>query len=292
MNFRRKHAVSGVAFRINLKLRAGEQSISRQATRLASWMSCYKPASHVARIFVSMTDFSREMKVLIPYDGTREAENALLELYNAGFGRQDEILILITDVFLPVSKEGFLNARRERHLNLEKSGICSFVPARRRIEEERMLSRKIRARLSDFPVSDFKIGTLPGNSLVSSEILETAAVWKADLIILGSTKRENNKTDAAVNDVYQSSVRRIVLQAGCPVRLARGSNHDKSAFGADALQHITDILDVSTADAKVSKKIFVSQPAAGGQKLKRPASRQRHETKTSGKHVVVNLYGS
>lgn len=168
------------------------------------------------------------MKVLIPYDGTKNAENALLELQNAGFGQRDEILIVITDVFLPESAEEFSKACRERLLNLQRFGIYSYVPARRRLEEERFLSQQIRRRLSsDFPAWNIKIETLPGLSLVSSEVLAKAAVWKADLIILGSQEGK------ASNNGYKSSLWRIVSEAECEVRLADGTKRGKSAVKPD-----------------------------------------------------------
>lgn len=170
------------------------------------------------------------MKVLIPYDGTKEAENALLELQNAGFGQRDEILIVITDVFLPESAEDFSKACRERKLRLEGSGNCSYVPARRRLEEERLLSREIHRRLSsDFPAWNIKIETLPGLSLVSSEVMAKAAVWKADLIVLGSQKSE---VEASSNG-YKSSLWRVVSEAECEVRLADGTKRGKSAVKPD-----------------------------------------------------------
>ncbi len=172
------------------------------------------------------------MKVLIPYDGTPEAENALLELHNAGFGTEDEILIVITDVFLPESKEEFFKAKNERYRNLEKSGTCSYVPARRKLEEEKFFARRIRERLSDFPLANIKIETLPGASLAAGEILEKAARYQADLIILGT---KENKTDAATN-AYKSSLRRILSEARCPVRLAFGAKRKSFETNTNSLK--------------------------------------------------------
>ncbi len=175
---------------------------------------------------------NKEMKFLIPYDGTKAAENALLELRNLEFSKTDEILIVITDVFLPESAEEFFKAKKERRLNLEKSGTHSFAPARRRFEEERFLSRQIRRRLSsDFPNRNIRIETLPNFSLVSSEILAEVAREKPDLIILGL---QENKNDTA-NDGYKSGLWRVAAEAACPVRFARGNDH-KTAVSKDVAE--------------------------------------------------------
>lgn len=165
------------------------------------------------------------MKILIPYDGTKNAENALLDLQNTGCGQDDEILIVITDIFLPESAEEFSRAVNERRLKLEKSGACSYAPAGRRFEEERLLAHEIsRCLLFAFPARNIQIETLPGLSLVSSEVLKKAARWKADLIILGFEE------DTLTNNTngYRSGLRRVAAEAECAVRFACGAGGAKS----------------------------------------------------------------
>lgn len=158
------------------------------------------------------------MRVLIPYDGTINAENALLELYYVEFGRDDEILIVITDVFLAESFEEFSNVRRKRRLNFESSGNSSYAPARRGYEEELFLAKEIRDRLSfELPALNISVETLPGFNLVSSELLAKAARWKPDLIILGTQEDPTNEED----DGYNSGLWRVVSEAECEVRLIR-----------------------------------------------------------------------
>lgn len=194
------------------------------------------------------------MKVLIPYDGTPEAENALLELENAGFGTEDEFLIVITDVFLPESKEDFFKAKNERYRNLEKSGTCSYVAARRKIEEEKFLARRIRERLSDFPLPGIKIETLPGDSLAAGEILEKAARYQADLIILGAREKKN---DAAPNG-YKSSLQRILSQSRCSVRLAFGAKSKSFETNTDLPKRISIVSNVP-AEKQLSGKQTISE---------------------------------
>jgi nucleotide-binding universal stress UspA family protein len=194
------------------------------------------------------------MRVLIPYDGTKNAENALFELHNAEFGKDDEILVVITDVWLPESIEELSNARRKRRLNFERSGTSSYIPARRRLEEERFLVCEIQNRLSaEFPKLNIKVGTLPGFSLVSSEVLEKAKRWKADLIILGKLK---HKVEASKNG-YKSKFGFVVSEAECPVRFAYGADQRNLNFTID--QNFSFIADTENSNGKqISKTQNVS----------------------------------
>ncbi len=189
------------------------------------------------------------MKVLIPYDGSKNAENALLELQRADFGRQDEILVLVTDIFLPESAKMFFKTQRERQLNLERSGICSHVPARRLVEEKKLLKREISRRLSNYlPTWNISIGTLPGSSLVSSEILAKSAVWNADLIILGASFEEDSV--AAING-YKSEKWRVAAGADCPVRIAR----PKKASNFDSPSRKIVVLDGSPKNVEIVQNV-------------------------------------
>ncbi len=151
------------------------------------------------------------MKILIPYDGSQNAENALRDLSEAGLppGRH-EVLIVVTDVWLPETAEEFERARAARRLKVERSGMCSYIPARRKLEEERFLSCEARELLSSmFPSWDIRVETLPGRILVSSEVSERAETWGAQLIILGS--RDNFAAQSAA-------------EADRPPRIAGGRN--------------------------------------------------------------------
>lgn len=240
------------------------------------------------------------MKVLIPYDGTPEAENALLELENAGFGTEDEFLIVITDVFLPESKEDFFKARNERYRNLEKSGACSYVPARRKIEEEKFLARQIRERLADFPLPDIKIETLPGDSLAAGELLEKAVRYQADLIILGA---KESKTDAATNG-YKSSLRRILSQSRCPVRLAFGAKRKSVETNTDSPKRVSIVSNVSAEKQSLGKQtvsdaftqmlfdqpknsIEIIRSAEKTEQIPKRTARRQNKTPVKIKHFVT-----
>ena len=163
------------------------------------------------------------MKILIPYDGSKNAEKALRDLSEAGLagGDRHEVLIVVSDVWLTESVEEFFSACAARRRKVEISGACSYISAQRRLEEERFLSREASERLSSmFPSWDARVETLPGMSLASSEVLERAETWGADLIILGS-----GETGAAAQTFSQGTgAARVAKEAACAVRVAGGRN--------------------------------------------------------------------
>jgi nucleotide-binding universal stress UspA family protein len=199
------------------------------------------------------------MRVLVPYDGTAAAEKALLALRGAGVGPADEIQIVVTDIFLPGSAAEFSEESRRRRLTLKRSGSCSFSPALGRWEEEQFLSRELRLRLSEiFPGWNIQIGMLPGFSLVSSEILERAERWNADLIVLGAPEAGQ----AAAG--YRSGVWRVAAEAACSVHFARGAKlFERNAPATDSPRRILIVLDGSKADEAAVKAVAERNWPAG-----------------------------
>jgi nucleotide-binding universal stress UspA family protein len=158
------------------------------------------------------------MKILIPYDGSKNADIALDYLHAAEFAPEEhEILVVVTDVWLPETVEEFFSTRALRKRQTEMSGSSSYAPALRDWEEERFLARDVRRRLeSKFPSWDVTVTTLAGFSLVSSEVLEKAESWGADLIILGSQ-----------SDSGAPGAQAVAAKARCPVRIVRDSHVGK-----------------------------------------------------------------
>jgi nucleotide-binding universal stress UspA family protein len=156
------------------------------------------------------------MRILIPYDGSQNAENALRDLSEAGFaGGKHEVLVVVSGVWLPETAKEFERARAARWLKVERSGMCSYIPARRKPEEERLLISEARERLSlMFPSWDVRVERLPGRSLVSSEILQRAETWGAELIILGG--RDDFVTAQSVGQ--GTGAARVAKEARCAAR--------------------------------------------------------------------------
>ena len=199
------------------------------------------------------------MRILISYDGSQNAENALRDLSEAGFaGDKHEVLVVVSDVWLPETAKEFERVQAARRLKVEKSGLCSYIPARRKLEEERLLSREARKRLSlMFPSWEVRVETLPGRSLVSSEILQRAETWNAELIILGS-----HDDFVTVQLVGQGTgAARVAKEARCAVRIAG----ERNAFQIKRNNFEKKFKEKSSRpDFKVSKAAAIATMAAIG----------------------------
>lgn len=156
------------------------------------------------------------MKILIPYDGSKNAEAALQSLQTAGFGENHEALILVADVFLPETPDEFWFAVAERRRKTQMSGYSSHVPARRRLEEEQFLLRELRERVSKmFPSWKVRVEALPGDSLASSEILQVAEKCQPDVLVIGQ-----KSVSAAEKSGYGRGARRVAKEADCRIYFA------------------------------------------------------------------------
>jgi len=162
----------------------------------------------------------KKMKVLIVYDGSENAEIALDDLNRAGLPRGVQTLALVTDVCLPSSPEDINRAVADRRMMVLKSGVSSFVPALRDVEEERAMSQKIERHLrSRFPVGEVKSEVLSARNSIGRGTVRRAEAWGADLIVIGSKMSPSpHITD------YCGAAVEIAAQSHCSARIARPSN--------------------------------------------------------------------
>lgn len=159
------------------------------------------------------------MKILLPYDGSKNAEDALNRLQSAGFGENHELRVLVADVFLPDTPDEFWRASADRRRKMLVSGNSSHVPARRRQEEEQFLLRELRGRVPEmFPSWKTRIEVLPGDSLASSEILEIARKFQPDVLVLG--QKSVSATGAVENTAIGGGARRVAKEADCRIFFA------------------------------------------------------------------------
>src|ERR1044072_8343766 len=89
----------------------------------------------------------KNLRVLIPYDGSETAEATLKDLSNAGLPSGLEALITVTQVCLPSSPYEITRAVSARRLKLLTSGLSSHVPALQEDEEQRVLSLEAERKL-------------------------------------------------------------------------------------------------------------------------------------------------
>jgi nucleotide-binding universal stress UspA family protein len=158
------------------------------------------------------------MKILIGYDGSRCADAALDDLTQSGLPTSGEIHILsIAEVWLPppppstyeiIEEAG--NAESPADLRREFAKQCSAS------KEALVLAERARDRVQTlFPGWKVTAGSSCGSP--AWELVAKADEWKPDLIVVGSHGR------TALGRLVLGSVsQRVLTEAGCSVRIARG----------------------------------------------------------------------
>lgn len=160
-----------------------------------------------------------KVKVLIVCDGSENSDVALDDLSRAGLPHGVEALALVTGVCLTSSPEDISRAVADRRMMVLKSGVSSFVPALRDVEEERVMSDKAKGRLrSIFPMGEVKSEALSERNSIRRGTVRRAEAWGADLIVIGSQKSPSpHITD------YCGAAVEIAAQSHCSARIARPS---------------------------------------------------------------------
>ena len=111
-------------------------------------------------------------KVLIPYDGSENAEAALAALNTAGLPSDLDVLVAVTHVWLPSSPYDITRAVSARRMKVLTAGVSSFVPALRDYEEQRVLSLEAERRISAmFPLGNIKAEAVHDSANVANEIV-------------------------------------------------------------------------------------------------------------------------
>ena len=173
------------------------------------------------------------MKVLIGYDGSESAVAALDELKRAGLPGETEIMVVaVGSVWMPPTDIASLPAQAlSRRVAATMAQLQT--QAEQTLKETEEMTRNAAARIgADFP--DWKVRTESMNGDAGFTLIEKAAEWRADLIVVGSQNR------SAVGRIFLGSVsRKVVTEAACSVRVARNA----SAADKDAPRRIVVGLD-------------------------------------------------
>ena len=163
---------------------------------------------------------SKRTKVLVPYDGSENAEVALADLRIAGLPEDLEAFVAVTDVWLPASPYEITRAVSARRMMLLTSGVSSFVPALRNQEEQRVLLAEARHHLqSIFPFATVSSEALADTAAVTSAMLSKAERWGANLITIGSKRSPSPH----ISD-FAGAALRVAAKSHCSVRFARPSS--------------------------------------------------------------------
>ena len=171
-------------------------------------------------------DQGTRTRVIIPYDGSENAEAALDTLNRAGLPPDLEVLVAVTHVWLPLSPYDITRAVSARRMKVLTAGVSSFVPALRDYEEQRVLSLEAEKRINAmFPFGNIKAEGLHDVTTVTNEIVQKAKTWGAELIVIGS----NSSPSPHIND-YAGPALKVAQDAHCSVRIARAfDREDKSS---------------------------------------------------------------
>lgn len=171
----------------------------------------------------------KSMKVMVGYDGSPYADDAINNLAFAGLPPNGEILIVdVTDI----SKTAIANSHElgvlgkfvSPQLLEETVALTQKETAQALNEAKKLATRGVRLVRSTLPEWSVTSQTLVGNP--TEELLQTAKVWKPDLIVVGSHGR------GAIGRFFLGSVsRKIAEGAICSVRVTKHSfEKDESAL--------------------------------------------------------------
>jgi len=156
---------------------------------------------------------NENFRILIAYDGSSDADSALDDLKNAGLNEKtvEALIISVAEVWLPPQdktdeKTGFITE------GLQKK----YEERLEALDEIREMSRRAAERLNAM-FRGWRISAEATYGSPAWEILFRADDYKPDLIVVGA------KGQTAFERVLIGSVsQKIVAEAKCPVRVARG----------------------------------------------------------------------
>lgn len=166
-----------------------------------------------------MTD---RMRILIGYDGSECADAALDDLRQAGLPeRCDTLVMSIAEVWLPPPPPSAYEVTGMAEVSNEPTPIkISYERQLRLVDEAKALAARAASRLkSNFP--DWDILSEGGSGSPAWELIFKAGNWKPDLIVVGSHGRS-----ALGRFVMGSVSQKVLAEAACSVRVARGRNEE------------------------------------------------------------------
>src|SRR5688572_14786747 len=160
---------------------------------------------------------AKRTQVLIPYDGSENTETVLEGLRRAGLPQSLNVMVAVTDVWLPLSPYELSRAVSARRMRVLSAGASSFVPALRDYEVQQALSVEAERRIrSMFPSGTVKAEAMHDTAAIANEILRKAKQLRVELIIVGS----KISPSPHITD-YAGPAAKVAREAVCSVRIAR-----------------------------------------------------------------------
>jgi nucleotide-binding universal stress UspA family protein len=158
------------------------------------------------------------MKILIGYDGSECADAALDDLTQAGLPAEAEAYILsVAEVWLPPPPpSSYEIIEQARKATSQAELQRSYAKGCRAAQDALALAERARERvMTNFP--GWKVTADSSCGSAAWELVAKADQWKPDLIVVGSHGRT-----ALGRFVLGSVSQRVLTEAYCPVRIARG----------------------------------------------------------------------
>jgi nucleotide-binding universal stress UspA family protein len=154
------------------------------------------------------------MKILVAYDGSEFADEALADLKHAGLGADTEVLVLsLADVFLPPPLDD-----ESGPTYVPESVRLALARAQEKLDEAKALAKDAADQIR----SAFPSWTINYDAQADSPawaLLRTADEWKPDLMVLGA--RGHSVFGGRV--ILGSISQRVLYEARSSVRIARTS---------------------------------------------------------------------
>ena len=163
---------------------------------------------------------TEKMKILIAYDGSDCAKDALEDLPRAGVPRVAEALIMsVADVFLPPSSSPVPALPAEVPVAVQRA----WAQATHAVDEARALAQQARTHLLTlFPAWEVHAEACADSPAWA--VVKKADTWQPDLIVVGSHGRS-----ALARFVLGSVSQKILTEARCSVRVGRSHRQTNAA---------------------------------------------------------------
>jgi len=164
---------------------------------------------------------NRKMKILIAYDGSEYADDAIASLRSAGLPQTAEVLVMtVADVFLPPPiKEEEMFPPHEPEV-VRRTHERAEQKLREAEEMAKRASEKIKKNFPDWQVSHHSVATSPAWALIRN-----ADEWKPDLMLMGARGHSVFGGRLILGSVSQ----RVLYEASCSVRIARRTRKDSDS---------------------------------------------------------------
>src|SRR6266511_4050918 len=184
------------------------------------------------------------MKILIAYDGSSCADSALEDMRRAGLPRLAEAVVLsVSELWMPVVESVGAGAVR----------IVGALPVS--LEKAESLAQTACERVQPY-FPDWTVKAEARSGSPASVVIERADEWRPDLIVVGSHGR------SALGRFMLGSVsQKVVTEAHCSARVARGSDSDVQA-PARLLIGVDGSPDAEAAVTAVAARIWPADSEA------------------------------